>query len=390
MKFTVSQSSLTQAIGVVMKGVASASTLPILSGVLVKAQDGILEFQTSNYTISIRHRIAAHVEEEGEMVIPCKMLSNITKTLPDAPVTFELSERQVLIGCEKSSFRLNTLDANDFPEFPAYAIESAVELPTDVLSEMVGRVWRVTSTDKARPILGGVHMKVENNTVRLVATDSFRLAVCDTQVETSTLEGSFELNVPADAFNDALSIMASQATIMIGATDTQVVFEAGNTTYVSRRIEGAYPNYKQLIPDSCVTSVKIDVAAFNAALKRVAVIASANPAVKFEIDVENGQMGLSSISNDQDLAQETIDVENGQMGLSSISNDQDLAQETIDVEAEGESGTIAFNYHYIFGCLNALSKEKEITLELKSYSQAGIFKSYDKINYLYLVMPVRI
>ena len=69
---------------------------------------------------------------------------------------------------------------------------------------------------------------------------------------------------------------------------------------------------------------------------------------------------------------------------------QDLAQETIDVEAEGESGTIAFNYHYIFGCLNALSKEKEITLELKSYSQAGIFKSYDKINYLYLVMPVRI
>ena len=114
MKFTVSQSSLTQAIGVVMKGVASASTLPILSGVLVKAQDGILEFQTSNYTISIRHRIAAHVEEEGEMVIPCKMLSNITKTLPDAPVTFELSERQVLIGCEKSSFRLNALDANDF------------------------------------------------------------------------------------------------------------------------------------------------------------------------------------------------------------------------------------------------------------------------------------
>ena len=137
MKFTVSQSSLTQAIGVVMKGVASASTLPILSGVLVKAQDGILEFQTSNYTISIRHRIAAHVEEEGEMVIPCKMLSNITKTLPDAPVTFELSERQVLISCEKSSFRLNTLDANDFPEFPAYAIESAVELPTDILSEMV-------------------------------------------------------------------------------------------------------------------------------------------------------------------------------------------------------------------------------------------------------------
>lgn len=367
MKFTVSQTSLADAIQIVSKGVASASTLPILSGVLVKAEDGVLEFQTSNYTISIRHRIAAHVEEPGETVIPCKMLANITKTLPDAPVVFEMSERQVLITCEKSKFRLNTLDPTDFPEFPTYAIEAAVELPVDIITEMVSRVWRVTSSDKARPILGGIHMTVENNTIRLVATDSFRLAVVDTQVETSSLEGSFELNVPADAFNDALSIMREAPTIMIGTTDTQVVFEAGNTCYVSRRIEGMYPNYKQLIPESCATSVKIDVEAFSSALKRVAVIATSNPAVKFEIDAERGSLSLSSISNDQDLAQETIDV-----------------------EVQGDSGVIAFNYHYIFGCLNVLNREKEITLELKSYSQAGVFKAYDKINYLYLVMPVRI
>lgn len=367
MKFTVSQSSLSDAIATVQKGVASASTLPILSGVLVRATDGVLEFQTSNYTISIRHRIAAHVEEDGEMVIPCKMLANLTKTLPDAPVRFETVDRQVLISCEKTNVRLNTLDPSDFPEFPAYAIEAAVELPVNILSEMVGRVWRVTSTDKARPILGGVHMTVENNTIRLVATDSFRLAVCDTQVETSTLEGNFELNVPADSMNDALSIMHDQPTIMIGATDTQVVFEAGNTCYVSRRIEGMYPNYKQLIPDTCSTSVKIDVDALSSALKRVAVIAQNNPAVKFEIDVEAGTLSLSAISGDQDLAQETIEV-----------------------EAEGESGVIAFNYHYIFGCLNVLSREKEIALELKSYAAPGVFKSYDKINYLYLVMPVRI
>ena len=85
-----------------------------------------------------------------------------------------------------------------------------------------------------------------------------------------------------------------------------------------------------------------------------------------------------------------IDVEAGTLSLSAISGDQDLAQETIEVEAEGESGVIAFNYHYIFGCLNVLSREKEITLELKSYAAPGVFKSYDKINYLYLVMPVRI
>lgn len=367
MKFTVSQSALSEALATVMKGIAGTSTLPILSGVLIKAVDGVLEFQTSNYTIAIRHRIAARVDEEGAMVVPCKMLSNITKTLPDAAVTFEVEERQVSITCEKSSFRLNTLDVGDFPEFPTYALESTVELPANILSEMVSRVWRVTSTDKNRPVLNGVYMTVENNTIRLVATDSYRLAVCDTQVETSSLEGSFELNVPAEAFNDALSITGGQGTIMIGSTDTQVVFEAGNTTYVSRRIEGMYPNYRALLPQTCTTTVKIDVDAFSSALKRVAVIAQNNSAVKFDINVEDGTLGLSAISNDQDVARETVDV-----------------------EVEGDSGVIAFNYHYIFGCLNVLSREKEITLELQSYAQAGVFKSYDKINYLYLVMPVRI
>ena len=367
MKFTVSQSALSDAIAVVMKGIAAASTLPILSGVLMRASDGVLEFQTSNYTISIRHRIAARVDEEGQTVIPCKMLSNICKTLPDAPVTFETVERQVTIACEKSSFRLNTLDPADFPEFPSFALERSVELPANILTEMVNRVWRVTSTDKNRPVLNGVYMTVENNTIRLVATDSYRLAVCDTQVETSSLDGSFELNVPADAFNDALSITGGQGSILVGSTDTQVVFVAGNTTYVSRRIEGTYPNYKALLPATCATTVKIDVDSLSSALKRVATVAQANSAVKFEISAETGTLALSAISNDQDAANETVDV-----------------------EVEGTSGVIAFNYHYIFGCLNVLGKEKELTLELQSYQQAGVFKSYDKINYLYLVMPVRI
>lgn len=367
MNFVVSQESLADALAIVSKGVASASTLPILSGVLIKAQDGVLEFQTSNFTINIRHRIAARVDEPGEIVLPCKMLTNIAKTLPDAAVRFETAERQVLISCEKSSFRLNALDPVDFPDFPAYAIEASVELPVGVLSDMVTRVWRVTSNDKARPILGGIHMRVENNTIRLVATDSYRLAVCDTQVETSSLEGSFELNIPASAMNDGLSIMSSSPSIVIGATDSQVVFESGNTCYVSRRLEGVYPNYRQLLPDSCVTTVKIDADALSAALKRVAVVATTSPTVKFDIDTDAGTLSLSTLSSDQDAATETLDV-----------------------EAEGESGAIAFNYHYISDCLNVLGHDKEVVLELKSYSGAGVFKSYDRVNYLYLVMPMRL
>ncbi|MBY4797799.1 DNA polymerase III subunit beta [Collinsella sp. AGMB00827] len=367
MQFTVSQASLASALSVVMKGASGTSTLPILAGVLIRAEDGVIEFQTSNYTISIRHRIAARVDEAGAVVIPCKILANITKTLPDAPVSFTTEDRQVSITCAKSSFRLSTLDVGDFPEFPAYTLVNSVELPAGVLSEMVGRVWRVTSTDRNRPVLNGVFTTVENNTVRLVATDSYRLAVCDTHVETSSLEGAFELNVPAEALSDALSITGGEGSILIGATETQVVFVAGDTTYIARRIEGTYPNYRALLPSTCATMVKIDVEALKAALKRVAVIAQNNSAVKFDIDAEAGILALSAISNDQDAAHETLEV-----------------------EVQGESGVIAFNYHYIFGCLNVLSQEKEMTLELQSYTQAGVFKSADTINYLYLVMPVRI
>ena len=114
MKFTVSQSALSDAIAVVMKGIAPSSTLPILSGVLVRAADGVLEFQTSNYTISIRHRIAARVDEEGQVVIPCKMLSNIVKTLPDAPVP---------AGSSAEVFRFLGLDADGIFETARRALE---------------------------------------------------------------------------------------------------------------------------------------------------------------------------------------------------------------------------------------------------------------------------
>ncbi len=368
MKFTVSQDSLSDALSIVSKGTSGTSTLPILSCVLIKAEDGLIELQTSNYTTSVRHRIAAHVEEAGQLVVPCKLLSNIAKALPDAPVHIESVDRQALISCEKSNFTLSALDPRDFPEFPVYAIEAGVELPVGVLSEMVARVWRVTSKDTVRPILGGVHTTVGNNTLTLAATDSMRLAMCDTNVETSSLEGNFELNIPAPALNDALSIMASAPSIFIGVSGKQIVFEAGNTCYVASRLEGEYPNVRQLIPADCVVRAKIDVEAFSAAFKRVAVIAKPDIPVRF-----------------------TIDADAGTLTLTVISADQGRASETIDIEVEGEGGTIAFKNSFIHDCLSALGhQEKEITLELQSYSKMGVFKSYDKVNYLYLIMPMRV
>jgi DNA polymerase-3 subunit beta len=145
-----------------------------------------------------------------------------------------------------------------------------------------------------------------------------------------------------------------------------VVFVFGNTTYISRKIEGNFPNYRQLLPANCASAIKLDTDQFGSALKRVSVIASANPSVRFDADADGHLMRLSASSPDQ--------------GESS---------ELIDAEVEGSSMSIALNYHYVFDCVNAVGATKELDLELQGPMQPAIFKAYGTINYLYLLMPVR-
>lgn len=368
MKFTVSQSSLAKALLVVAKGMATNSTLPYLSGIYIKAGEGTLEFQTANLTISIRHRIAANVEEPGETVVSGKILTGIVKTLPDAAVSFSMEPgmRVMEVSCQKSRFRLNTLNASDFPEFPTYALERTIELPSALLSEMVDKVYKVTSRDTSRPILQGVLLSVEENTIRLVATDSYRLAVCDSNVETSSTDEAFVTIVPGATFHDVLASPSMTEQILVGTTDSQVVFVFGNTTYVSRKIEGNFPNYRQLLPSSCATSVKLDATQFGSALKRVSVIASSNPSVRLDVDADGRLVSLSASSPDQ--------------GESS---------EIIDADVEGSTMAIALNFHYVLDCVNAVDNSDDLTLEMQGPMQPAIFKSYGKINYLYLLMPVR-
>ena len=365
MKFTVSQSSLMKALSVVAKGMG-ATTLPILSGVYIRALDGALEFQTNNLTISIKHLIPANVEEPGETVVSGKVITNIVKTLSDAAVTFEGQDRTLKVSCEKSTFRLNTLNPADWPAFPEVEPERSIELPASLLSQMVDKVWKVTSKESSRPILQGILLTVEDNTIRLVATDSFRLAVCDSSVEAPAGE-TFRAIVDGTIFHDVLNMPSLEDSIQIGTAENQVVFTFGTTTFVARRIEGNFPDYKQLLPPTCATAVAIDVPEFSAALKRVSVIALQNASVRFDIDADGGLVKLSASSPEQGESTEYVNA-----------------------DIEGQSMAIALNYHYVFDCVNAVSGGKDLRLELQGSTQPGIFKCNGTVNYLYLLMPVRL
>lgn len=366
MKFTVSQSALARAIAVVSKGIGSQSTLPILTGIRISASAGTIQLQTTNLNVSIRHALPANVEEEGATVVSGKLLANMVKNLPDAPVSFEFDGTVVVVRCARSRFRLNTLDVTDFPEFPTIEAERSVELPSDILGDMVDKVYKVTSKDTSRPILSGVLLTVEDNTIRLVATDAYRLAVCDTNTETADVEAPFEVIVPGTTFHDVLTLPSMTERLTLGVSDNQVVFTFGTTAYVSRRIEGNFPNYKQLLPTQCKTTVQIDATELAQALRRVSVIALSNPSVRFDADADGALLCLSASSPDQGESTEQLEA-----------------------QVEGESMSISLNYHFVLDCAAAASQSGEVSLELLATMQPAIFKSYGRINYLYLLMPVR-
>ena len=366
MKFTVSQSALARAIGIVSKGLASNSTLPILSGILLRASEGTLELQTSNLTISIRHELAANVEAPGETVVSGRMLSSIAKSLPDAAVTFEGEGSTLDISCGRAHFRLATLDPQDFPEFPPIELQRSIELPAAVLEDMVGKVYRFVSKEASPPVLTGISMTVEGSTLRLVATDSIRLAVCEAAIEAPAGAEGFSMIVPGASFHDVISLPSNSGTITVGSTENQVVFVYGTTTYVSRRIEGNYPDAAALLPDSASCRVTFDVAEMSAALRRVAVVAVNNPAVRFDFDA--------------DAAAAT---------LSSVSTDQGEASESVSAAVEGASMTIGLNNRLLLEGLQACP-EDTMTLDLQDPTRPAVFRSLDGTSYLYLLMPVRI
>lgn len=367
MKFTVAQSSLAKALGIVSRGAAANSPHAILAGVYVSAADGALEFQTTDLSISVRHKIAANVEEPGKALLSWKTLNALVKTLPDAAVSFEGDEKMVTLSCGKSNFRLNSLDPTDFPSFPDILLDSSVELPQALLSRLVDRVYRAVSKDNSRPILAGIYTTVENNTVRLVATDSFRLALTEAHTETEGLSGRFAVNIPGRVFHDVLSLPSDTDTILIGFNENQIIFVFGNTTYISRRIEGEYPNYSSLIASQPTTTITLPADAFADALKQVAAIASTNPTVRLAIDPEEG--GIRVFSSSPEQGEATVGV---------------------PAEVDGNQLSIAFNYHYLMDCVSAAAGEKELVLELQDEVQPGIFKTFSDIDFLYLLMLVRI
>jgi DNA polymerase-3 subunit beta len=365
MRFNVARGELLESLSIVGKGLSSRSTLPILSGLLLSAKEDTITIQSTDLEVSIKSSLKASVEEEGQVVLPGKLLSDIVRSLPEAAVTIEVKKDSASVECGTTSFTLHTLPAGDFPKFPEVSVNQKIELPLGVLSGMTRQVLKAVSRDETRPILTGVLLVVSGTTIRMVATDSYRLSVREVDVENPIGE-DIEVVLPGKSLDEAVKMASLEETLTLGVAENQVVFSFKNTVFVTRRIEGNFPNYRQLIPKETETSFTVSRNEFIDAVKRVSLMAQQSTPLRVKVAAEDQTVSLSATTQDVGMATE------------------DLMANT-----QGTDMEIAFNHTFLTeGLLSA--PEGEIIMKIVSPLKPGVIEIAGDEGFLYLLMPVRL
>jgi DNA polymerase-3 subunit beta len=248
-KISVSKDELVQALGVVSRAVSTRTSVQILSGILLEAAGGELRIAATDMELSLRATIAAQTDGDGSIVLPGKTLVDIARLLPSDEVTIEHrpTESVVHIGSGSASYTLHTYNPEDFPRLPDVSAVQAFPVERESLLETIQRVARAASRDESRPVLTGILVQFAGTTLTMAATDSYRLAVKETELSTSAPE--LEAIVPGRALQELARVASSGDTVDVGVVENQVVFGSDGIWLTTRRIDGQFPNYRQLLPE---------------------------------------------------------------------------------------------------------------------------------------------
>ncbi len=364
MNISFTQSELNAALQTAQKAVSSKSILPILSGILLNIDKGYIDFYSTDLELSIKYRMAADSKEKDAVVLPARLTADIVKNLPEAKINLDIDGKggSVKLSCGLSSFDIRTYSAEDFPRFPKLQSEKTILISGKKLSSAVKQVIKAVSKDETRPVLCGILMTINKGKLKMVTTDSYRLAIHETAVENNAAD-DISVIIPARCM-DEVSKICGDGDIEVGLAKNQIYFNLGNIAIVSRLIEGNFPNYQQLLPDNCELRVKLNKDSLVSALKRVSLLAHNNALVKMKIDETKVQ-------------------------ISAITADIGSAVEDIDAEVSGNGMEIAFNAQYVIDGLSSIVEE-EIFIELNNPLKPGIIRPVEAQDFLYLAMPVRI
>ena len=368
MKFTCDRSALVDKLGVLARGVSTRSALPVLSGILLQAGEGRLDLYSTDMELSIKATLQTPVERDGEIVVPARLFSDVVRNLADEDVAIEAGEAAVKVSCGRASFSLNSWAAADFPQTSTFDMTGAFKVGRDPFVETLNKAGRAASRDETRPILTGVLMTIMGDTLKMVATDSYRLAVKETQLD-HALDTEVQAIVPVKALGEVTRLASAlgPGDIEVAVGENQVVFKlsdpAGDVWIASRLIEGQFPNYKQLLPETFEHEVTIDRGQLMATARRVSLLAQ-----------KNAPLRMSFAENS--------------LTMKALTQDVGQAEESLDVAFTGEPFEIGFNPGYLIEGVDAVDDE-EALLRFTSPLRPGLVSGPGD-DFTYLIMPIRL
>jgi DNA polymerase III subunit beta len=368
MKLICAQADLERAIHVVSKAITPNTTLPVLNNILIKASDKKLHFAATNLEVAIEYFIPAEVKSEGSITIPSKLISSYISLVSDEKIELELIEGDtVLIKSPSSQTKIKGINASEFPIIPKVEKENSFTIPTRTLETAINQTVFAASTNTSRPVLSGVLFDVKKDVLKIVATDSYRLAEKTiTLTEKTTLD--MECIVPSRTVMELGKILVKTENdnVELTVSKNQVLFTAGEMRLISRLIEGKFPPYDKVIPKETKTKIEASTAELTNIIRRVNLFAR-----------ENNNSIKVSATNDGKL---TVSTEETRVG-------EEKAE--MNVKINGENNKIALNAQYLLDALT-YTPEESILLEIEDKLSPAVVKPLKEKDYVYIIMPLKI
>ncbi len=370
MKLVCSQSDLDVALNIVGKAISQNTTLPVLNNVLLKAEGGKLNFAGTNLEIAIQCFVPAEVKAEGAITVPAKLLVSYISLLKDDKVELSVDENNtLLIKAQSSQTKIKGISSEEFPIIPTVSKDQFFTVSRKEFDLAISQTVFAAATNTARPVLSGILFDLKKDDLKLVATDSYRLAEKKLLLK-EKVEFDLQAIVPARTVSELGKIVSKSNAedIEITVSKNQILFVIGDTRMVSRLIEGKFPDYEKIIPRTSKTSIAVKTDELSLVVRRVALFAR-----------ENNNNIKCSITNDGKLTLSTDETKVGE------------EKAEISGTVQGENNKIALNAQYLLEVLNFISAD-EITIELDdklSPAVIRITKESEK-TYMYIIMPLKI
>ena len=374
MKLVCSQAELSSSLQLVSRAVAARPTHPVLANVLLTADAGTGRLSLTGFDLSlgIQTSLSASVATSGAITLPARLFGEIVSRMPsDSPITLSCEDgsEQVELTSVSGSYQMRGMPADDFPELPLAQAGTPIKLDPEVLIKGLRATLFASSGDEAKQLLTGVHLGLDQNGLECAATDGHRLAVLRLQ-NASSSEAELDVTVPARSLRELERLLSSRGgsdAVSLFCDRGQVVFQWADQVLTSRSLDGTYPNYRQLIPESFGRQLQVDRKGLLSALERVAVLA----------DQHNNVVKL------------TCDPATGQLSISADAQDVGSGSEAIGAQVSGDAIQIAFNVRYVLEGLKAMGSE-QVQLQCNAPTTPVVLAPQDDSSFTYLVMPVQI